>query len=274
MIRKSIHAGTFYPRFTEQVEKMFEIWERDFNTISMEKVVRTLGLVVPHAGYMYSGHCTAMGFSSILGEKVDSFIILHPSHHGSHFDFSVSPYLEYETPLGSLELDRELYDTISFYANQQVALQYHQEEHSLEIQLPFIRRYFPTARICPVMIGNQIPTVARRLGDILYDVLSRSKQKVMVLVSTDLSHYHSAHKAEEMDSLVARHFKDLDPEGLWSDHEEGALEACGIGGIMALLYLAGKYTSKTAKIVNYTHSGKVAGNNSQVVGYLAARIAI
>jgi AmmeMemoRadiSam system protein B len=201
-------------------------------------------------------------------------IILHPSHQSNHFDFSLSPYSEYESPLGNLELDQELYRLLSKHANQNVELDYHAMEHSLEIQLPLLRYFFPAVKICPVMIGNQIPAVAQQLADLLYDVVYKSSRRILILVSSDLSHYHPASKAEEMDQRMACHFLALDAEAMWKDAIHGKLEACGIGGIMALLKLSKKYTAPQARVVQYTHSGKSSGNNSQVVGYLAANVFI
>ena len=132
MIRKMMHAGTFYPRFPAQILRQIDTWLKDSTPFKMEE--RTLGMLLPHAGYIYSGHCASLGLASMTHELIDSFIILHPSHHGAHFDFSVSPYTEYETPLGNIALDSKIYNQLSKEANQNVALHFHQEEHSLEIQ--------------------------------------------------------------------------------------------------------------------------------------------
>ena len=106
MIRRTSHAGSFYPRFKEQIIAMINQW------IAGEKVApdseKALALVVPHAGYIYSGACAAKGFHYISQQPFDSFIILHPSHQGIHFDYSVAPFEQYETPLGMLNQDEEL----------------------------------------------------------------------------------------------------------------------------------------------------------------------
>jgi AmmeMemoRadiSam system protein B len=270
MLRKTAHAGTFYPRFADQITSLLQKWIDE--DPAANETERCLGLLLPHAGYIYSGKCATWGMASIAHENVDSFIILHPSHQGMHFDFSLSPYLEYETPLGNLALDADLYKALSPCAQQNIALDYHALEHSMEIQLPLIRYFFPDAKICPVMIGNQIPAVASDLAATLYDLVYKSARRIMILVSSDLSHYHPAKRAEEMDQRVARHFLALDAGALWKDDQHGLLEACGIGGIMTLLMMAQRYTSPTARVIHYTHSGESSGNNSQVVGYLAAKV--
>ena len=163
MIRRTSHAGSFYPRFKEQIIAMINQW------IAGEKVApdseKALSLLVPHAGYIYSGACAAKGFHYISQQPFDSFIILHPSHQGIHFDYSVAPFEQYETPLGMLNQDEELFDLLtkdnSDIANQ---IRYHEMEHSMEVQLPFIKYFFPEAQICPVMIGRPYPQVAMELA--------------------------------------------------------------------------------------------------------------
>lgn len=270
MIRKALHAGTFYPRFGNQIQEQIATWLKDAVPTPVNE--RCLGLVLPHAGYVYSGACAALGLASVAHESIESIIILHPSHQSNHFDLSVSPFSEYECPLGNLHLDGELYRRLSAAGEQNLDLDYHAMEHSLEIQLPLIKHFFPQAKICPVMIGNQIPQVAQRLADLLYDIVYKSGRRILILVSSDLSHYHNAEKAEAMDAQVIRHITNLDAEALWRGASLGKLEACGIGGIMSLLRLAEHYSMAKVRIVNYTHSGKVSGMNNQVVGYLAARI--
>ncbi len=272
MIRSTAHAGTFYPRFEEQLRRQIASWLTGSD--SQQDNQRTLGLILPHAGYMYSGQCAAKGLHSLSHENVDSFIILHPSHHGHHFDFSLSPYTEYSTPLGNIKLNQHLYDKLSPYADQEIDLVYHQKEHSMEIQLPLIHYFFPHASVLPIMIGNQIPAVAKRLAELLNDALYRSTQRVVILCSTDLSHYHKASKAEELDAKLIDRVLALDPAGLWEAAVNEQCEACGLGAILSLLYVAGYYTAPEATRICYTHSGHVSGDNHQVVGYLAARISV
>ncbi|MCK9310545.1 MAG: AmmeMemoRadiSam system protein B, partial [Candidatus Cloacimonetes bacterium] len=176
---------------------------------------RNLGIILPHAGYMYSGQCAALGMHSISDENIDCFILLHPSHQGHHFDFSISPYSEYVNPLGSLKLNSDFYDKLSPQTNQNIELSYHQNEHSMEIQLPLISYFYPQATILPIMIGNQIPAVAMRLAEMLYEAVYKSSRRIVILCSTDLSHYHSADKAEKLDRVLLEQIIALQPDKLW-----------------------------------------------------------
>ncbi len=272
MIRQAAHAGTFYPRFKEQVAKQIEQWIQDAEPGDPKQ--RSFGLILPHAGYKYSGQCAALGMHSVSHEYFDSIVILHPSHNGQHFDFSLSPYTEYSNPFGALKLDTDLYQKLAVHADQDISISLHQNEHSMEIQLPLISYFFPHATILPIMIGNQIPAVAKRLAGLLHDAFFKSSRRVLLLCSTDLSHYHKASKAEALDMKLINEVLGMHPERLWQAAMDGECEACGIGAIMTLLYMAELYSSPSAKLISYTHSGKVSGDNSQVVGYLAAKLYI
>ncbi|HPA24912.1 MAG TPA: AmmeMemoRadiSam system protein B [Candidatus Cloacimonas sp.] len=272
MIRNPMHAGTFYPRFEQQIKRQIEGWIS--NAVTPLSSERALGVILPHAGYMYSGECATLGIHSISHENIDSFIILHPSHQANYFDFSVSPYQQYVNPLGTLDFDMELYNKIAPEADQNIPLILHQEEHSMEIQLPILNYFFPKAKILPIMFGNQIPAVAKRLAEILYETIYSSTKRIVILCSSDLSHYHRARIAEEMDSELIKNVIAIDPEHLWQGILHNNCEACGIGGILCLLYYAQCYTNAKMKVIQYTHSGKISGNDSQVVGYLSAKLYI
>ncbi|HPS39813.1 MAG TPA: AmmeMemoRadiSam system protein B [Candidatus Cloacimonadota bacterium] len=272
MQRKVQHAGTFYPRFANHLKSDIEEWTAGFP--EPERKGRTIALIVPHAGYMYSGKCAAKGFHSISNEHIETFIILHPSHQGNSFDVSVSPFDSYETPLGDIMLDEELADYFSGFYPQTIHDGYHQREHSMEIQLPLIKQYFPQAKICPIMFGRQTPEVSEELATILYGLFMKNEKPIALVVSTDLSHYHPAAVANELDRVVQQHVLDLDADSLWADSLIDDCEACGIGGLMTALKMAKLFSAARSEIIEYTHSGRVSGNNSQVVGYLAARISV
>ncbi len=270
MLRKTAHAGSFYPRFADQITRQIQSWSAGQPQAKANE--RCLGLIVPHAGYVYSGACAARAFHYIAGQDFDSLLILHPSHHGSHFDWSLSPFEQYDSPLGKLDLDLRLAELLSRHSSSAVDRHYHEQEHSLEIQLPLIKHFFPEARICPVMIGRPYPEVAQNLARVLSEAISASGQKVAIIVSTDLSHYHNSDRAEQMDGLITRYIMSLDPDALWQSVISKRCEACGIGGVLTLLYYASLVPDAQAKVIHYTHSGKVSGDNQQVVGYLSALV--
>lgn len=272
MQRKASHAGTFYPRFADQLMQMFESW--DMGALPQTKAKRSLALICPHAGLVYSGQTTAMGYRHLSSEPVDSFIILHPCHQAGHFSFSLSPYDSYECPLGELFQDQDLAKELADLDEVAVHHSYHQKEHSLEIQLPLLKHFFPSSGICPIMLGRQSPENSFRLASRLYEVITRSPKRIVVIASTDLSHYHHAKTAITIDRKLQERLLEMDGEGLWEDIYNGKAEACGIGAIQCLIELGKLFSSASFEILSYSHSGLVSHNNQQVVGYLSARLAI
>ncbi|PKN78639.1 MAG: AmmeMemoRadiSam system protein B [Candidatus Cloacimonetes bacterium HGW-Cloacimonetes-1] len=273
MQRKAQFSGSFYQRFAEPLKRDMDKWFTEF-PVCPQSSEQILGIIVPHAGYMYSGNCAAIGYHRMQSQNYDSLIILHPSHRGAHFDFNVSPFTEYETPFGIIKQDKEVYDQLLMRENHKIENWYNLNEHSMEIQLPFIQRCFPDVPVNAIMIGNQTPEVAQRLALHLNDIIAKSSKRIGIIVSTDLSHYRSAEKAEQLDTLLIKHVHDLAPELLWQDFQTEKTEACGIGGILCLMYLSKKYRQSRAKILDYTHSGRITGELDQVVGYLSAVITI
>ena len=272
MRRTAIHAGPFYPRFEPQIRHMIEQWP--VQNPAQPPQGRSLGLILPHAGYIYSGQTAAKGLSGCLHETIDTFIILHPSHQANHFDYSISPYSSYESPLGDLLQDTQLASSLTSEGFQSIHSSYHAKEHSAEIQFPLIKYYFPKSQILPIMLGRQHPESSQQLAQILYDTITRSHKRIVVIASTDLSHYHHAITAQKLDTKLQDCILGLDPHTLWQDIMAGTCEACGIGAILCLLYLAKLYSGTKVSILDYTHSGMSSGNNHQVVGYLAARLYI
>lgn len=273
LLRKTTHAGSFYPRFGDQISTQIQSWIEGQPFSSRDE--NCLGLIVPHAGYIYSGACAAKGYHYISQQHFDSLLILHPSHQGIRFDWSVSPFDQYETPLGNVEQDAQLYELLTRNAEDNFReKRLHELEHSMEIQLPLIKYFFPETPVCPVMIGRPHPEVALRLAKQIREAITVSGKKVGIIVSTDLSHYYDSDRAEKMDSLIIRYIMSLDADALWQSIISRRCEACGIGGLLTLINYASAYEDARAKVIEYTHSGKVSGDNQQVVGYLSALVFI
>ncbi len=271
MIRKAIHAGKFYPRFADELTRQFEGWTRENR--KAPNTEHSLGLIVPHAGYMYSGAAAARAWHHISVDEFDAFIIVHPSHHSISFDYSVSAFQEYETPLGNLHLDTECYAALTGGEEpKELWLRYHEAEHSMEIQLPMIKHFYPDAKICPVMLGRQNLNNSKRLADKIVELQRQSIRRIGVIASTDLSHYYDASTAEGKDLLLAKLVQAQAIDDLWDLVTDGDCEACGIGTILTLLYVAAQTPGARMQTLEYTHSGMVSGHNDQVVGYLAAKL--
>ncbi len=269
MLRKTIVAGSFYSGDAANLKHQIEGWTSSLPTPGDNSV---LGIITPHAGYVYSGKCAAYGFWRISRYLIDSFIIIHPSHRVSNFGFSVSPYTRYQTPMGVMDADREVTDFLAGSGPEKIDPWYHQNEHSMEVQLPFVHYFFPEAKVCPIMLGDQSVASVKALSNALDKVLSFMDKRIMIVVSSDLSHYHRARVAETMDAKVIKHVKNLDADSLMKELRQRDCEACGGAPIAVLLKLAELRDARRVEILNYTHSGHTSGDHSQVVGYLGAAI--
>jgi len=272
MKRKALYAGSFYTRNAQTMINDMDTWSSA--AIKAIPKGRILGIIVPHAGLMYSGACASYAYQCLSNQRIESIIILHPCHKANHFDYSVSPFEEYETPLGTVKRDEDIYTKLVHRSTKIVETSLHEVEHSLEIQLPFVKHFFPQVPINGIMIGNQSLEVARSLALMLLDLMAKTDKRIAIVVSTDLSHYRTSSRAEAYDVRLIDYVKRLDPQGLWQAVIKKQCEACGIGAILTLLNMANRFTSATADILHYTHSGIVAGNNDQVVGYLSAAISL
>ena len=150
----------------------------------------------------------------------------------------------------------------------------HGREHSLELQLPFVARLWPGARIVPLVMGLQMRATVFALGDAMARAIAEDAGtgEVLLVASSDLSHYHDAPTASAMDAVVARHVNALDPEGLMEALEHEPAHACGGGPIVSVLHGARMLGAAHARVLHYADSGDVSGDKSSVVGYLAAAI--
>ncbi len=272
MKRKAIVAGMFYPANKTELENMIsKFMER---AEKKQNSSRFLGSIVPHAGYVYSGQCAAYGFNVLRSRDIDNIFIIAPSHKMGDFSFSVGDFSSYETPLGDVKVNsiivKKLLDDPEFTFIEAA----HNYEHSIEVQLPFIKKYFPNAQIIPILFGAQSFYNAEYLAEKLFDFFSNVKDNTALIVSSDLSHYHTSEVAELMDSKMIEKIKEQNPEKLYEMASNREVEACGLGGVISLLLLSRKIDGSNLELLDYTHSGITAGSMDSVVGYLSAGLAL
>lgn len=242
--------------------------------VSEARVKESLGFIVPHAGYIYSGPVAAHSYARIASEgKPDVFVVLGPNHTGLGEAVSVWDEGAWETPLGHVNVDAELARNIvknSRYARLDKLAHY--EEHSIEVQLPFLQYLFKDVKIVPITIMYQVPEVANDLAIAISKSLAEMNRDAVIISTTDLSHYEPHENAVEKDRLVLDKIKALDPEGLFEVVTRRNISMCGVAPVMTLLYYANLNKSSGAEILKYATSGDVSGDRSLVVGYAAARI--
>lgn len=266
-IREPAVAGTFYPRSTaalkSQVEELLgQVPAKDLGG-------QVVALISPHAGYMYSGFTAAHGFKLLTGRTYRTVVIISPSHREYFDGISVYNGEAYRTPLGEVGIDRELREEFVTGHGSIVISQFgHGEEHAVEVQIPFLQEVLPPFMILPVVMGDQRREYCFLLGERLGEVLKG--KNVLLVASTDLSHYYQYDVCRKLDSIFIDAVKRFDVERLMEDLETERTEACGGGPTVAAMIAAKNLGAVNSEILHHCNSGDVSGNKSQVVGYLSA----
>ncbi|MCK5450614.1 MAG: AmmeMemoRadiSam system protein B [Candidatus Omnitrophica bacterium] len=260
MVRVPAVAGRFYPEDKESLEEELNLM---FPTV-IEKT-KAIGAIVPHAGYMYSGKVAGAVYARLLPKS--TYIIISPNHTGVGSRFSLSEDL-WQTPMGTVSINRELLDRISDEAGiLEVDPTAHAAEHSIEVQLPFLQRISPGFDIVPltVRIGN-VPEL-KKIAESIAKAINDIEADAMIIASSDMSHYESRETTEYKDKIAIDRILDLDAEGLIKVVEEKNISMCGYIPSAIMLLCAKNLGAKTAELVEYSDSGYVSGETDQVVGY-------
>lgn len=230
-----------------------------------------LGFVVPHAGYVYSGYTAAHAYKMMKELEYDTAILLGPSHHAYVDGYGLYVNGDFESPVGSLSVDTETTSFLLKRPQMSIATEAHLAEHSLEVQIPFLRTVKPGIKIVPILLGdyrlNNLQVLAKNLVETIENF---PKKRIVFLISTDLSHYHSAEAADRMDSQFIQLFKDFKIKDLIEGVNTNKLEACGSGPVIALMLLAQALKRTKVEILSHTNSAKSSGDYKRVVGYFSA----
>jgi MEMO1 family protein len=269
--RPAAVAGTWYPGSAGALT-------RDVDGYLQQAPAWTGGpiraLLAPHAGLMFSGPVGAYAYKAASSGSFDVIVLAGPSHYVAFDGVSIFPEGAFATPLGEAAIDAELAAALLEHPVVRVVAEAHRREHSLEMQLPFVRRLFPDVPIVPLVMGYQTRETIHALADALST--SCEGRRALLVGSTDLSHYFDAATALSLDREVQSHVSALDPDGLldrfdgYPEHERGRYVACGGGPAIAVMMAARRLGARDGRILKYAHSGEISGDDSGVVGYLAA----
>lgn len=267
MRRKAAVAGQFYPGRPDELRRM--LGSMVDPAVPKDKAV---AVVSPHAGFVYSGPVAGAVFSSV--ELPDTFVILAPSHRPIRSLFALMEEGEWETPLGTIGIASDLAGSIlGSTPSAKADPAAHAAEHSLEVQLPFIQFFRPEFKIVPINISYLASFADLEcLGTAVAAAIRAQKKDVLIVASTDMSHYVSRAEAERKDSLAIQKILDLDPRGLFDIVGAEEISMCGFQPVTAALVAAKKLGARKAELVKYATSGDVTGDNRQVVGYAGLRI--
>lgn len=266
-VRQPAVAGSFYPADAPTLSR--QVKDYLARVPKQEIPGEVIALVSPHAGYMYSGLVAAYAFKLIEGMKYDAVVVVAPSHRVAFSGASIFDRGAYQTPLGILPIEKELgqklmkeSETFRFFP------QAHGQEHSLEVQLPFLQEVLGGFRLVPIIIGDQGLRNCEQVGQAIARAVRG--QRVLLVASTDLSHFHSYDAAVKKDQVVLKAIEAMDPKRLSEDLESGRGEACGGGPVIAVMVAAKELGATRSRVLKYMNSGDVTQDRSRVVGYAAA----
>lgn len=258
-------AGKFYTADPKALSDQINQFLKDSEPSRPESKV--LGYIVPHAGYVYSGPVAAYAYSLIKDEKINLAVVMAPSHYVRSDQVGVLEADKYRTPLGEVTIAR---DMISRLVEQDPGLftkdiSLFKQEHSMEVQLPFLQVTAKGARVLPLIVGNARRPTAARLARALDRAFG--DDGVVYLASTDMSHHYPYDKALEMDHLALEKISGMDMDGLLDDITRDLSQLCGLGPVLTLMELAAVKGYNNAQVLKYANSGDTAGPMDSVVGY-------
>ncbi len=272
-LRTPAVAGMFYPadphELRDTVDALLDVAGAD------ESSAPALAVVAPHAGYPYSGSLAARAFDALRGADVRTVVVVGPSHVEAFPFTSVFTGQAYRTPLGDVPVDTELaralseaHPTIRASARGHVQPHLPRGEHSIEVELPFVQRLFPDARIVPVVMGDQRWAAVEALGRALR---RHAGPGTVIVASSDLSHFYDYDRAVRLDTAFLDALATMDARRIHDDVAAGRCEACGAGPVAATV-LATADDGRRVDILARANSGDVTGERASVVGYAAAAV--
>ena len=267
MKRKPAVAGSFYPGQAAALRRMIAQMVEPAGS-----KVKAKAVVSPHAGYMYSGPVAGAVYSSVRIPR--ECVVLCPTHRGIRPMFAVMSEGSWETPLGDLAISSGLAAAIKGHSaliEEDAAA--HSQEHSLEVQLPFLQYLQPELTFVPICVSNRAAVQdLRELGLAVAEGIRETGGDALIVASTDMSHYISQDEAKKKDFLAIGRVLDLDPEGLFATVQKQNITMCGFQPTVAALVAAKELGASQAELVKYQTSGDVTGDLSAVVGYAGIRI--
>lgn len=263
MSRKTVYAGTWYPGTEDSIIKTIDTFLPNKKVTSR----KAIGIIVPHAGWLYSGKIAAQVFAST--KIPGTIVMIGPNHTGRGYMVSLADNDAWNTPCGPVSLDIDLGKRITELCGGTVSLDNsaHAQEHSLEIQLPFLQYFRKDLKIVPIILGTQSQEICRILGEGIASAIKESKKEVLILASSDMTHYESLAAAKKKDTLAINDILALQPNKLLQTVSENNISMCGVAPTAVMLYAAKSLGAASAELVSYDTSGAVTGDNNEVVGY-------
>jgi AmmeMemoRadiSam system protein B/AmmeMemoRadiSam system protein A len=266
-------AGAFYPDSPKVLSQMIDELLESANPQPLEGEI--FALISPHAGYAYSGPTAAFGYKLIKGRAYKTVVVIGSSHRYGFNGVSVYSEGAFRTPLGDLEIDNEITQKllnkdkdISFFPGAFA------EEHSVEVQLPFLQKVLSHFKIVPIVVSYCTFQTCQKLASLLKEAIG-NRRDVLIVASTDMYHGYDYEETETVDKFTLSYLKGMDAEGLYFGLREGKAQLCGGMGVVSVLLLAKESGHNKIKVLNYTNSAIVTGKKIKglwTVGYTSCAI--
>ena len=269
-VKKADLAGSWYPSSSRALSSALDGYLAQAEVESVRGKIRAI--IVPHAGLAYSGPVAAYAYKAVSGKPYSAVLLLGFCHR-KNFD-GISVYKEggFETPLGTLEVDSDLaadiisrHERIFFYPAA------FEDENSIELELPFIKKAFPRSKIVPIAFGSSGFDDCELVAGAIADILGK-RDDVLLIVSTDMSHYHTYEEARAIDSKSIELLRAFDAEAIYERSAFGEQLFCGYMPVAASLLAAKEIGADEMSVLRYANSGDVTGDKNRVVGYVSAVI--
>jgi AmmeMemoRadiSam system protein B len=270
-VRTAAVAGSWYPGTARAITAEVDRYLEAAGEVSAPG--RLIALVSPHAGLRYSGPVAAYGYGLLRDRSPLTVVLVGPSHRAAFEGVAVHAHGAWKTPLGETPVDEPLAEALLDAAPgifEDVLV--HRDEHSLEMQMPFLQRLVPELRVVPAMMGTQSRHEVAALAEALPRALA-DREDVVLVASSDLSHFHPADVANREDAIVVEQVSHFDADALMSRLEDRQNVACGGGPVVAVMKAARALGADRATVLRYADSGDVEeGDKGRVVGYLSAAL--
>ena len=272
-VRPSPIAGTWYSGSPEVLLREIEHFLAEADPSPLEG--RVIGLIVPHAGYRYSGKTAGYAYRCVMGKQYDVCVVVSPLHMAHTAELLTSAHQYYETPLGHVEIDLPLLRDFEHHLFSSSGLTLteiaNDNEHSLEIELPFLQVALQDHfKLLPLMVRSESEKVITALGESLAAALQG--KNALLVASSDLSHFYSEHEARVLDKAMLAQIEAMSPDGVLRAEHTGSGFACGAGAVATVLTAARALGADRVTIVHHSTSADATHDESSVVGYGAAVI--
>ena len=269
-IRTPAVAGMFYPNEKKELKKVIkECFLHNFGPgkIPPSNIKKKIfGVICPHAGYVYSGPIACNSFYEISSDLPSLFILIGPNHWGIGSNVATMIDTKWETPLGEVEVDSEIAEEISKLTDViEIDNFSHSREHSLEVQIPMLQEIASNFKIVPIVLINQSKEIAIKVGTAVAQIAQ--KNKVMIIGSSDFTHYELNEFAHKQDSALIEPILELDVDRFYDVLHKKDISACGYGAIASTMTACKEIGATKGELLKYATSGDISGDKSSVVGY-------